>query len=362
MQLETLKMYNFRLFTNFKIEFNKGLNIITGLNATGKTSVLEAIHYLSVTKSFRDVNDADVTTVGQKEFAVIGEVKSEDERKIIRVCRTETGKSVFKNDNRFKRISNYLGELLTVSFSNSDILRLVGTARDRRKIFEPIICQISNEYVEECNYYKKILNERNALLKRLIFEKKESLYKLLDVVDNQLVISAKKIISIRRKFVIDLNLRLNPIHSKICSCSETICVKYLPSVHEDYMLDYLKKNIDNDIKKGSTCFGPHRDDYGFYINEKNVVTQGSQGQQRNSLITIKIAFVEMIKKIKKEDPILLLDDVFSELDKVRQNNLLEAICDNVQTILSSATLAEIDENLLKHALVITLKKEENANG
>lgn len=362
MQLEVLKMYNFRLFTNFKIEFNGKLNIVTGLNATGKTSVLEAIHYLSVTKSFRDVSDFDLLTIGQSEFSIIGEIKSHEEKKKIRVCRTEAGKSVFKNDNKFKRISYYLGELLTVSFSNSDILRLVGNAKDRRNIFEPIICQISNEYIEECNCYKKILNERNALLKRLIFEKKQSLFQLLDVVDNQLVNSAKKIITTRREFVRDLNTILNPIHSKICSCFESICVRYLPSIHEDDMLQQLKKNVENDIKRGTTSCGPHRDDYGFYIDEKNVVTQGSQGQQRNTLITIKIAFVEIIKKIKKEEPILLLDDVFSELDRIRQNNLLETIHDNVQTIISTASLSEIDENLLKKAFIITLKKEENADG
>ena len=139
-------------------------------------------------------------------------------------------------------------------------------------------------------------------------------------------------------------------------------MKYLPSVEEDKIENELLKNVDNDIRKGSTSCGPHRDDFGFYIDGKNVATQGSQGQQRNVLITIKLAFVEMIKKQKEEEPILLLDDVFSELDKVRQNNLLEAVNNGIQTIISSATLSEIDENLIKNALVITLKKEENGNG
>ena len=138
-------------------------------------------------------------------------------------------------------------------------------------------------------------------------------------------------------------------------------MQYL-AYEEDKIENELLKNVDNDIRKGSTSCGPHRDDFGFYIDGKNVATQGSQGQQRNVLITIKLAFVEMIKKQKEEEPILLLDDVFSELDKVRQNNLLEAVNNGIQTIISSATLSEIDENLIKNALVITLKKEENGNG
>lgn len=251
---------------------------------------------------------------------------------------------------------------MIVSFSNFDLIRLAGSSRDRRKIFEPIICQISNEYVSECNYYKKILNERNALLKRLIFEKKDTSLRLLEIVDQQLIERAKRIIQIRKKFVDDLNEKINNIHQKICNCSEDVYVKYLPSVEEEKMKTKLLENVENDIRKGTTSCGPHRDDFGFYVDGKNVATQGSQGQQRNMLITIKLAFVEMIKKQKEEEPILLLDDVFSELDKVRQNNLLEVVNNGIQTIISSATLSEIDENLLKNALIITLKKEENRNG
>lgn len=362
MRLSSLKLNNFRLFETLSLEFSKDLVVITGLNATGKSTILEGINYLGLTKSFRDVGDEDLVSIGKSEFSVIGFVESRDCSKKLRVCKNNIGKSVFKNETRIKKISDYLGELLVVSFSNFDLIRLSGSPRDRRKIFEPIICQISNEYVSECNYYKKILNERNALLKRLIFEKKDTSLHLLEVVDKQLIEKAKQIIQIRKKFVDDLNEKMNGIHQKICGCYEDVCVKYLPSVEEDKIESELLKNVDNDIRKGSTLCGPHRDDFGFYIDGKNVATQGSQGQQRNVLITIKLAFVEMIKKQKEEEPILLLDDVFSELDKVRQNNLLEAVNNGIQTIISSATLSEIDENLIKNALVITLKKEENGNG
>lgn len=362
MFLKQLKIYNFRLFYSKKLEFQPGMNILTGLNASGKTTILESVYYLSVTKSFRDVQDLDLITLKNSEMSVIGEVETTFEKKKLMVSRNTSGKSVYKNENKFKKISDYLGEMLTVSFSNSDLISLVGTAKERRKIFEPIICQISNFYVSECNYYKKVLNERNALLKRLVFENSKGLCDLFSIVTKQLVDSAKKIIAIRKNFVQRLNENLNEIHRKICGCFEVVCVKYLPSADEDNLLELLEKNSDVDLKKGSTSYGPHRDDFGFFIDDKNVVTQGSQGQQRNILITVKIAFVEMIKKIKEEEPILLLDDVFSELDKVRQNNLLQAIDGETQTIISTATLAEIDEKLLEKANIITLKKEEKENG
>lgn len=362
MILTSLKIYNFRLFLNKKIEFEPGLNIITGLNASGKTTVLESIYYLSVTKSFREVQDYDLISLNCEEMSVIGEVETKKGRKKVRTSRSFRGKSVYRNETKCRKISDYLGEVLTVAFSNSDLFGLVGSPKDRRKIFEPIICQISNFYVDECNRYKKILNERNALLKRLIFENSKALSDLLCIVTNQLVDSAKKIISIRVDFVNKLNEKLNTIHNKICGCYEDVCVKYLPSVEGDRMLETLEQNVGADIKKGSTSYGPHRDDFGFYINGKNVVTQGSQGQQRNILITVKIAFVDIIKKIKEEEAILLLDDVFSELDKVRQNNLLQVINCETQTIISTATLAEIDNKLLEKANIITLKKEEKENG
>lgn len=362
MILTSLKIYNFRLFLNKKIEFAPSLNIITGLNASGKTTVLESVYYLSVTKSFREVQDCDLISLNYEEMSVIGEVETTRERKKVRASRSLNGKSVYKNETKYRKISDYLGEVLTVAFSNSDLIGLVGSPKDRRKIFEPIICQISNFYVDECNCYKKILNERNALLKRLIFENSKALSDLLCVVTNQLVDSAKKIISIRVDFVKKLNEKLNAIHNKICGCSENVCVKYLPSVEGERMLEMLEQNVGTDIKKGSTSYGPHRDDFGFYINGKNVVTQGSQGQQRNILIAVKIAFVDIIKKTKEEEPILLLDDVFSELDKVRQNNLLQVINCETQTIISTATLAEIDNKLLEKANIITLKKEEKENG
>lgn len=362
MFLSSLKIYNFRLFDDKKISFLPGINILTGLNASGKTSVLESVYYLSVTKSFREVQDLDLIKSKCNEMSVIGEIKTLFESKKLIVSRNVNGKSVYKNETKFKKISDYLGEMLTVCFSNTDLINLVGTSKERRKIFEPIICQISNFYVAECNCYKKILNERNALLKRLIFENNKSLSELLVIVTNQLVNSAKKIIKIRERFIQELNENLNEIHSKICGCFEKVCVKYLPSTEGEMMLGLLEENLSSDLKKGTTSFGPHRDDFGFYIDDKNVVTQGSQGQQRNILITIKIAFVKMIKKIKEEEPILLLDDVFSELDKVRQNNLLNAINPEAQTIISTATLAEIDKKLLEKANIITLKKEENENG
>ena len=191
MHLKTLKLNNFRCFSDKKISFEQGINIVYGLNAVGKTSLLEAINYLALTKSFKEYDDSIIFKEGLKFFSVNGSVSSFSDEFKLKILRNQSGKTVFKNDYKFSRISDYVGEALVVSFSNDDLFNLNKGARERRKIFEPIFCQISKDYVVECNYYKKILNDRNALLKRLTIENNKSLEMLLLTLDLQLVEQGK---------------------------------------------------------------------------------------------------------------------------------------------------------------------------
>ncbi len=358
MYLKSIKMIQFRSFYSKKIELSNKINIITGLNAVGKTSVLEAINYLGVTKSFKDVQDSDLVMSEKKEMAIIGELENKRGTNLVKITRNEAGKLIYVNDTRYKKISQYMGEVLCVSFSLYDVHRLISDSRNRRRIFEPIICQISNVYVSECNNYKKVLSERNALLKRLMFENKIGLEKVLEILDSQMSKSAKTIIKIRTEVINEINEKINLIHNKICSSNEVVEIKYLPSADYDSIESKLRANLENDKKRGTTNCGPHRDDFEFIINGENVVTKGSQGQQKNILISLKIVFVEIMKKLKNEYPILILDDVFGELDKIRQNNLLESINPEVQTIISSSTLSEIDKKILDKSFVINLEKEK----
>ncbi len=357
MRISSLKLYNFRSFSNYSIEFKPGINVLFGANAIGKTSLLESIYYLSLTKSFKTNDEQVIIRDGYDCFSIKGSFQKENESFDLKTIKDNKGKTVFKNLYKFPKISDYLGESLVVSFCNNDLSDLNGSSRNRRKIFEPIFCQISKEYVVASNCYKKILNERNALLKRLMLGNNNKLLVLLDSVDEQLFEKAKIIENKRKLFVEEINKKINEYHSKLSPENDVIRIDYLPSTNYENFKEELKLRREQDVKKGTTSIGPHRDDYVFIINNKNIIDYGSQGQQRSMLISLKLCFVELLKDAKDEYPILLLDDVLSELDKNRQNNLFSLINPNVQTILSTATLSEVDESVLNKANIITLKKE-----
>lgn len=357
MFLKELKICNFRCFSNKNIDFENKINVLLGLNATGKTSILEAINYIGVSKSFKTTNDDEILMYGSDSMSVAAVVQKEKNTERFKIVKSPNGKSVYKNQFKFLKISDYLGEVLIVSFSSYDLVKLLGYSKDRRKIFEPIICQISNKYVIECNKYNKILNNRNSLLKRLSFEKNDKLLELLNVLNFQLVEAAKEIVRIRREFMLKVNERISTIHSKIASSRENLILKYKCNVLPDKMLNELESRCEYDLKKGTTSVGPHKDDFIFEIDGKDVGSFGSQGQQRNTLISAKIAFVKILKEEKKENPILLLDDVCSELDSIRQNNLFNLLDENMQVIISTATIAEVDKSIIEKANIITLTKE-----
>ena len=297
MIVNNLKLYNFRGFDELKIDFNKKINIITGDNASGKTSILEGLYYLALTKSFKTNDDSVLIKLGKDEMSVLGSVsKNGGEDASFRIVRNIKGKQISKNDFKFSKVSDYLGEILVVAFTNFDMINLVGSAKDRRKIIEPIICQISKLYVVECNYYKKLLNERNALLKRLTFENNKQLVNVLKVLTSQLIESAKKIIFEREAFVKKVNDKINDYYSKIADCNEILKIVYLPSATIDNIEVQLNKALEKDLKKGTTSYGPHKDDYVFIINNKNIGMYGSQGQQRSALISAKLAFMDILKE------------------------------------------------------------------
>lgn len=357
MHINSLKIVDFRCFSNNVFEFNEGLNVLYGLNAVGKTSLLESLNYLVLTKSFKEFDDRVLVKDNKESFSLIGDFVSLEDRFKLKVVKNREGKTVFKNNFKFSKISNYLGEALVVSFCNEDLFNLNKSSRERRKIFEPIFCQISKDYVVEYNYYKKILNERNALLKRLTFENNHSLEMLLSALDLQLVDKGKKIIEFRKKFIEQIKPLFIENYYKVIGVKEDVDLVYKPSCLSEEFVNKINESKTLDLKKGTTNFGPHKDDYVFIINNKNIVDYGSQGQQRSVLISLKMAFVDFLYKHKKDYPILLLDDVLSELDVERQNNLLNGINENVQTIISTATLSEVDKEVLSKANIITLKKE-----
>jgi DNA replication and repair protein RecF len=356
--ISSVFLSNFRCYADKKINFTPFLNIIYGANASGKTSIVEGVYCLSVTKSFKTNNTEDLIKFENNSFYVEGTIKNDVSSNKISIYYDKKNKIIKRNGNTYKKISDYLGLFNVVAFSSNDFLVFKSGSRERRNLFEPIFCQISKEYIFMSNYYKKLLKERNAALKRLYFENSNKLMNLLSSIDKQLIDTGIKIIEYRQIYLQKINRIAYVEHKKITNNAEDIRVEYQSTVlnAQDYA-EKLKYNLTNDIKKGATSVGPHKDDYIFIINNKNIAAYGSQGQQRNTIITIKLAMTKLIYEEKHDFPVLLLDDVFSELDESRQNALLSSFDSNYQIIITTASIADLNENIKNTANMIKIEKE-----
>lgn len=356
MLVTSIKLHNFRCYSGFDLSFSDKINILIGLNASGKTTVLEAICCIGLTKSFRSTNLRDLVLFNEESLLISAKVQKSNQINTLSLYLDKNGRKVSKNGNCYNKLSDYIGELNVVVFSAIDFLVLNKSPNDRRLLFDPIFCQISKNYIEVCNYYKKDLKERNTLLKRLIIENSNNLQVLLQVVTDRLVSNGMKIIEYRHSFVNKINEILGLIHKRISGTDEELLVEYVPSTSKEEYVGKLNSALFDDKMAGHTSVGPHRDDYIFIINNKNIALFASQGQQRNVMLSLRIAMAALIKQITSESPVLLLDDVFSELDKTRQNALLKNIDKEYQTIITTTSLKELDADVISKANVIQIDK------
>ena len=362
MIIRKIKINNFRCFNQRKIAFSPKNNIILGSNAIGKTSVLEAITCLSVLKSFRTSDQTEIIKEHCDYFYVEGEVLSENKLDVASVYFDKSAKRVKINNYVYKKLSDYVGFFNVVTFSALDFLVLKGTSSERRRMFDLVFCQISKDYLIMSNYYKKLLKDRNTLLKAFILENRGKTLTLIETVTEQMIEYGNKIIDFRRAFCLKISEFAKKAHFKISSGLEEFALKYSSSC-DKLSKEVFLKSFEEDKRKGYTTVGPHRDDYIFIINNKNIGEYGSQGQQKAALLCVKIALSEMFCKEKNVSPIVLLDDVFGELDAAKQNELLSLFQNVEQVIMTTTTLSDIDEKMLINANVIYLnEKEETQHG
>lgn len=356
MKINSLLLQDFRCYNSFSSSFLKNLIIIYGPNACGKTSLIEAIYLLSLTKSPRLIEERGMIKDNMTSFFVKGSFVSSVNNKYEVSLGYDGNKKIFKkNGSLIKKASDYVGIIDSVWFSANDLNLINGSPKERRMNFDRIICQISKVYFATLSNYKKLLKERNALLKWLIFENKINNTILLEAIDQKLVVEAKKIIAFRKKTINKINEILDQTHKNISGTNEKIRIIYNPNVDENEIEKQLKEHLQDDFKYGNTGIGPHKDDYVFIINNKNIATKGSQGQQRNAILSLKLSELQLIYEVKKEYPILLLDDVFSELDKTRQNKLLENINVEVQTFITTTSITELEQSVIERAELIHMK-------
>lgn len=354
MYVKNLTLKNFRNYDFLDINFIKGTNILLGDNAQGKTNILEALYYASIGKSHRTNKDKELIKWNSEDaYLKVNVGKTRRDKKIEIKIFKEGKKGININSIKINKLSELIGTLNVVMFSPEDLNIVKDSPSYRRKFLDIELCKLDSKYYYNLSSYKKILSERNILLKKSKIN--SNIFSMIDIYDNQLSEFGEYVIKKRLQYIEKLNIKGKSIHKDITSSKENVEFKYLMNLKGDEIkkefYEELVKNREKDLERRTTTIGPHRDDFTILINGADVKTYGSQGQQRTVVLSMKFASLHIIKDLTGEYPLLLLDDVLSELDLTRQKYILNSIND-VQTLITCTGINNIkkylnDENTLK---------------
>ena len=342
MIIKSLELANFRNYEELNISFDKGTNILYGDNAQGKTNILEAIYVSATTKSHKGSKDKEIINFNKEEAHIRTYLEKENvETRVDMHLRKNKSKGIAIDGQKIKKAADLMGLLNVVFFSPEDLSIIKDGPAERRRFADMELCQLDSFYLYNLNHYNKIIGQRNKLLKDMYFQ--PELKETLNIWDSQLVSFGSKIIERREQFVKQLGDIIFDIHKKLSVGKEELVIAYEPDVSIEDFEKQMKYNQDKDIRLKQTTTGPHRDDFSFVVNGVDIRKYGSQGQQRTAALSLKLSEIELVKKISKDTPVLLLDDVLSELDSNRQNYLLNSI-GNIQTIITCTGLDEFINN------------------
>ena len=337
MWIKKIELKNFRNYKNQKLELNKNVNVLYGENAQGKTNIIESIFLCSMGKSFRAKKYKEMIKLDEDSCSVEVEYEKSDREGKIKI---EIGnkKNIFVNDIKIKRLSELLGKINIVIFTPDDIEIIKGGPDQRRKFLDIMISQLRPNYIHILSLYQKTIEQRNNYLKQIKEEQKDE--NLLEIWDEKLAEYAIKICEYRKEFIEKLKPKMEKLHKEITNNKEEIKIEYVTEcLDKKIYLDLLKERRKLDILKGFTTKGVHRDDFVIYINGRQLNVYGSQGQQRTSILTLKLAELNLIYDEIGEYPILLLDDFMSELDKSRRESLVQHIKETQVIITCTDKLA-----------------------
>ena len=359
MYIKKVELENFRNYKDFKIEFDEKLNIIVGENAQGKTNLIESIYFSSAGKSFRTSKDKELINFNSPLCRVTTDYVKDDEDCRIEICINDKGKKGIKvNGVTIKKVSQLMENLMTVIFSPEDLKIIKEEPAKRRNFMDRELCQLKVLYYNSLLNYKKALNHRNNLLKESRIDDT-----LLEVFDRELAKYGSFIVAERMKFVEKINNISHEIHSDITNNRENIEVKYISdipldenrNVIEQNFYEALKSSRSRDTYRHSTMRGIQKDDLKVVVNNIDVRKYGSQGQQRTAALSLKLSEINLIREEIGENPILILDDVMSELDSERQSYLLNSLS-KVQIFLTAAELSDDVKNSLRGGRIIKIRK------
>ncbi len=367
MRITTLKLKNFRNYQELDIDFSDHSNIFIGNNAQGKTNLLEALYIIGSTKSFRRVHDDQLLKIGQNNAGINAEIIKKGLKKTIKFdFIAKTGKKIWVNGKNSKKISDYLGNINVILFCPEDLMLIKGEAAFRRRFIDSLLCQTDNVYLSHLINFQRVLKQRNFLLKDIQERKKAK--DVLGPWDEQLVSFAGVIAKKRDILIKNVNKILEMIYKKL-NIDEKMEIIYKDTIfkgenfeEEEYATKYknkLKSINFEEIRKGMTIIGPHRDDLEIKLDNLNARFYSSQGQQRTMAISLRMAEVEYIYSVFSEYPILLLDDIFSELDDKRKGYLIKFLKPDIQIFITGTRVSDFSQ-MIPRARVFNINQGKAA--
>lgn len=364
MVISQIVLKNYRNYENVKLKFNRGINIIIGDNAQGKTNILESIYFLSVTKSYRTSDDFILINQNKEIAKISARIKDNTIPKTLEITINKRNKALFLNKTQIKKVSDFIGILNVVMMAPEDVNIIKGSPSDRRSLFNIELSKLSKEYILKYNEYNKLLKMRNDYLKLLMTNSiADSRY--LEVINEKIIERAVYIYKERKKLIDDVNNYLSEIYKDI-SGIQALNIQYIPNFEiSEYTDEVLRKSLKHQYYKynkkeillGLTLYGPHRDDFEFRLGDKNIKYFGSQGQQKLAMISLKIAILEVFKSRTGKIPLLLLDDIFSELDRKKKNKLIDYINNCDQVIITTTDIRDINRKKIRNGKIFEIKNK-----
>ena len=349
MKIHHLKLLNFRNYEKMEVSFSPKYNIIFGNNGSGKTNLVESIYVLDLTKSFRGTVDKILLMNSKDVCRIEGEVSDKYTNKYKLILK-DGGKKVKINNTKVDKLSDYISQISVVLFNPDDLRFIKDSPTIRRKAINLEISQINNSYLKNLNMYNKLLKQRNSYLKTTNINANSS-SEFLTILTNKLVDYGEKIYESRRKYINLLNQKIGELYNSICGIQD-LKLEY-SSDYKDFdrekILKKYQDNLNRDIILGKTTVGIHHDDIKFKLEGYNIKDYGSEGQQKNAIIAYKLTELEIFYQVRGNYPILILDDLFSELDRLKINNILNLINDDIQTFITTTEIDKINDNVLSNS-------------
>ena len=356
MKINSLKLVNFRNYDRVELEFKDNLNIIYGNNGAGKTNLVEAIYALSLTKSFRNNNDKNLIKKGELSTNIEGKVVNNTEN-IYQVIINKEGKKVKIDKTIISKISDYIANIKIVLLQPDEQTIFNDSPAVRRKLLNIEISQLEKDYIIYLNNYNKILKQRNFYLRELYINGNAS-RDYLNILTKKLIEYGSKIYEFRFNFIENINKYISESYHDIFE-DGLLKIKYnsdYKSKNLEELFNVYQKNYNKEINLGKTLFGIHHDDIIFLLDNQNIAEWGSNGQQKNAIFAFKLAEIKVINETTSENPILILDDLFSALDNNKIKNIVKLLNNDIQTFITTTELERIDEELLKDAKLFNVSE------